>query len=145
MYLLVGLTLPSQLLSDESWVRFVILLLDLENLNVMTKITEQQKIKANYLFKILQDSFKQHLIHYIKNKCWCTHWSMHCGYSNLAVSLVCMVLSIHVADELWCLQDSGSLLSPTSYNYYQCAWFPNREGAYLYYDSNKGCLFAVAR
>jgi hypothetical protein len=46
------MVLPSQLLSDERWVRFVFLLLDLENLNVSMTISEQQKIKADHLVKI---------------------------------------------------------------------------------------------
>ncbi len=132
--------LPSQLLSDERWVRFVILLPNLENLNVLMMISEQQKIKADHLIKILQDRFQQHLIHRIKDKCKRTHWSMHFAYSNLAVSAACMVLSNHTGDELRCLQESDSLLSPTPYNFYQCARFPKREGAYLYYDGNKGCF-----
>jgi hypothetical protein len=56
------------------------------------------------------------------------------------VSAACIVLSNHTVDKLCCLQDSDSLLSPTPYNFYQCAWFPKREGAYLYYDGNKGCF-----
>jgi hypothetical protein len=134
------MVLPSQLLSDERWVRFVVLLLDLENLNVSMMISEQQKIKADHLVKFLQDRFQQHLIHRIKDKCKRSHWSMHFAYSNLAVSAACMVLSNHTVDKLCCLQDSDSLLSPTPYNFYQCARFPKREGEYLYYDGNKGCF-----
>jgi hypothetical protein len=67
------IVLPSQLLSDERWVRFVLLLLDLENLNVSPTISEQQKIKADHLVKILRDRFQQHLIHRIKDKCKRTH------------------------------------------------------------------------
>jgi hypothetical protein len=46
------MVLPSQLLSDERWVRFILLLLDLENLNVLMTISEQQKIEADHLVKI---------------------------------------------------------------------------------------------
>ncbi len=134
------IVLPSQLLSDDRWVRFVLLLLDLENLNVSMTISEQQKINADHLVKILRNHFQQHLIHHIRDKCKRTHWSMHFAYSNLAVSAACMVLSNHTVEELCCLQDSDSLLSPTPYNFYQCAQFPNHEGAYLYYDGNKGCF-----
>ncbi len=49
--------LPSLLLSDKIWVRFIVDLLDLENLNVMAMIPEQQRIKTKHLIKILQDSF----------------------------------------------------------------------------------------
>ena len=65
------MVLSDLLLSDKIWVRFVVDLLDHENLNVMTMITEQQK------YKILRDSFQQHLINCIKDKHQSTHWSMH--------------------------------------------------------------------
>ena len=65
------MVLSDLLLRDKIWVRFVVDLLDHENLNVMTMITEQQKNK------ILRDSFQQHLIHCIKDKHQSTHWSMH--------------------------------------------------------------------
>jgi hypothetical protein len=69
----------------------VVLLHDLENLNVTTMITAQQKIKTDHLVKILQECSQQHLIQCIKDKCQHIHWSMHFTYSNLAVSAVCMV------------------------------------------------------
>jgi hypothetical protein len=132
--------LPSRLLSDEHWVGFVVSLLNLEDLNVTNTITTQQKIKADHLVKILQHRFQQHLIHCIKNKCRRTHWSMIFAYNNLAVSVACVVMCDHAASELRCLQDSDCLLSPTPYNFFQCAHFRTREGAYLYYDTNKGCF-----
>jgi hypothetical protein len=49
-----------------------------------------------------------------------------------------LALCNHVADELRFLQDSDSLLPPNPYNFFQCTRFPMREGAYLYYDGNKG-------
>ncbi len=30
---------------------------------------------------------------------------------------------------------------PNTHNFYQCLQFPSREGAYLYFDSNKGPFF----
>ena len=56
--------LPSQLLSDDNRVKFVVSLLDLENMNVSTAITEEQKIKV----KILDVCFQQHLINRIKKQ-----------------------------------------------------------------------------
>ena len=118
----------------------MVLLLNLEDLNVTSTITTQQKIKAkaDHLVKMLQHRFQQHLIHRIKDKSRRTHWSMLFAYSNLAVCAACMVLCNHVADELRFLQDSDSLLPPNPYNFFQCARFPMREGAYLYYDEKKG-------
>jgi hypothetical protein len=47
--------LPSHLLSNDSWVRLVVDLLDLENMNVTTNIKQTQKDKADHLVKILQN------------------------------------------------------------------------------------------
>ena len=47
--------LPSHLLSNDSWVRLVVDLLDMENMNVTTNITQPQKDKADHLVKILQN------------------------------------------------------------------------------------------
>ncbi len=55
--------LPSHLLSDGKWVRLVVNLLDLEEMNVATIITHQQEDKADCLIKILQIWFEQHLVH----------------------------------------------------------------------------------
>ncbi len=124
-------------LIDERWVRFMVLLLNQEDLNVTSTITTQQKIKADHLVKMLQHQFQQHLIHRIKDKCRRTHWRMLFAHSNLAVCAACMVLCNHVADDLRFLQDSDSLLPPNPHNFFQCARFPMHEGAYLYYDGNK--------
>jgi hypothetical protein len=55
--------LPSHLLSDDRWVGLVVDLLDLKNMNITTNITHQQKEKADHFMKILQNRFKQHLVH----------------------------------------------------------------------------------
>ena len=54
--------LPSHLLSDNRWVGLVVDLLDLENMNIMTNVTHQQKVKADHLGKILQKRFEQHFV-----------------------------------------------------------------------------------
>ncbi len=54
--------LPSHLLSDTNWVTLAIGLLDLENINVTSTITDKQKDKADHLPKILQVRFHQHLM-----------------------------------------------------------------------------------
>ena len=69
-----------------------------------------------------------------------TQWSMKFAYTNLAVSAACMVLSMHVKDKIRCIQNRDCILAPNSDNFYQCLWFPNQEGVYLYFDSNKGCF-----
>jgi hypothetical protein len=115
-------------------------LLDLENMNITTNVTHQQKDKADHLVKILQKRFKQHLVHQIKDKNKCTQWSMQFAYTNLAVSAACMVLSNHIKNEITCIHDGDCILATNTNNFYQCLQFPNHEGAYLYFDYNKGCF-----
>ncbi len=68
--------LPSHLLSDSKWVRLVVNLLDLEEMNMTTSITHQQKDKADRLVKILQNRFEQHLMRRINDKIKRTHWGV---------------------------------------------------------------------
>jgi hypothetical protein len=51
-----------------------------------------------------------------------------------------MVLSNHVKNEIKFIQDGDCILAPNTHNFYQCTRFPDCEGAYLYFDSNKGCF-----
>ncbi len=132
--------LPSHLLSDDRWVGLVVDFLDLENMNITKNITHQQKEKADHLVKILQNRFKQHLVRRIKDNIKRMHWSMQFASNNLAVSAACMVLSNHIKKDIKCIQDGDCILVPNTHNFYQCSLFPNREGAYLYFDSNKGCF-----
>ncbi len=62
------------------------------------------------------------------------------AHTNLAVSAACMILSNHVKDEIRCITDADCLLQSNTHNFYQCLQFPSREGAYLYFDLNKGCF-----
>ncbi len=132
--------LPSHLLSDNRWVGLVLDLLDLKNMNITTNITHQRKKKADHLVKILQNRIKQHLVRRIKDKIKRMHWSMQFASNNLAVSAAFLVLSNHIKNNIKCIQDGDCILAPNTHNFYQCLQFPNREGVYLYFDSNKGCF-----
>lgn len=65
---------------------------------------------------------------------------MQFAYTNLTVCAACMVLSNHVKNEIKFIQDGDCILAPNTHNFYQCTRFPDCEGAYLYFDSNKGCF-----
>jgi hypothetical protein len=62
------------------------------------------------------------------------------GHTNLVGSAACMILSNHVKDKIRCITDADRLLQPNTHNFYQCLRFPSREGAYLYFDLNKGIV-----
>jgi hypothetical protein len=113
--------LPSHLLSDTNWVTLAIGLLDLKNMNVTSTITEEQKVKADHLMKILQDRFQQHLMAQMENKSTRTHWSMIFASTNLAISAACMILSNHVKDKIRCITDADCCLQPNTHNFYQCS------------------------
>jgi len=104
------------------WVRLVVDLLDLENMNVTTNTTQPQKDKADHLVKILQNQIDQYLVRRIKDKIKRTQWSMKFAYTNLAVSAACMVLGKHdVKDEIRCIRDGDCILAPNTHNFYQCS------------------------
>jgi len=92
------------------------------------------------LMHLLGAQFLTSLIRRIKDKIKRTQWSMKFVYTNLAGSAVCMVLSKHIKDKIRCIRDGDGILAPNTHNFYQCSRFPKREGAYLYFDSNKGCF-----
>jgi hypothetical protein len=60
--------------------------------------------------------------------------------NNLADRAACMVLSNHIKNDIKCIQDGDCILAPNTHIFYQCSQFPNPEGVYLYFDSNKGCF-----
>lgn len=49
-----------------------------------------------------------------------------------------MVIVDHVKTDLKCLDEYDSLLSHCTHKFMLSATYPNREGAYLYYDTNLG-------
>jgi hypothetical protein len=52
-----------------------------------------------------------------------------------------MVLSNHVKNKIKFIQDEDCILAPPNiHNFYQCTHFPDRKGAYLYFDANKSCF-----
>jgi len=49
-----------------------------------------------------------------------------------------MILSKHLKPDLKCLGKSECLLSSNANQFIPCLAFPQREGAYLYFDFNRG-------
>lgn len=47
-----------------------------------------------------------------------------------------MVLMDHVKLDLSCLRERDCILAPNTNKFFQCTTYPNRQGAYLYFDSN---------
>ncbi len=132
--------LPSDLLGKESWIKLVIELFDLEKLGVTTEVTAQQMEHADLLVKILRDRFREHLDDRVKKKSLHSHWSMKLAYRNLSVSAAYMVLVGHIAIDLESLTEADGLLAGHTANFFHASRFPDREGAYLYYDKNRGCF-----
>ncbi len=70
---------------------------------------------------------------------------MQFAYYNLAVSAACMVLSNHTVDELRCLQDLDSLLSPTPYIFISVLGFQTVKERISTMPVTKDVLFALER
>ena len=110
-----------------------------EKLGVGLEVSEEDKAKADLLVKMLRERFHEHLKQRIKDKARRTHWSMKLAYKNLAVLVAAlMVLSNHSAQYLECLGDSDILLNTGVNCFLPGTRFPDRQGAYLYRDDNRG-------
>jgi hypothetical protein len=130
---------PSALLSDTAWVTYVIRLLDLETTtNTTTEVSTTEKEKADLLLTKLCERFKVHVNNRVKQAVKKNHWILKFAFKNLPIIAATMILSKHLKLDLKCLGESECLLSSNSNQFIPCLAFPRREGAYLYFDVNRG-------
>ena len=66
------------------------------------------------------------------------HWILRFAFKNLPIIAVTMILLKHLKLDLKCLGKSECLLSSNVNQFIPCLAFPKREGAYLYFDVNRG-------
>ena len=130
---------PSALLSDTAWVTYVIRLLDLETTSdTTTEVTTTEKEKGDLLLIKLRERFKAHVKDRVKQAAKKNHWILKFAYKNLPIVAAAMILSKHLKLDLKCLGESECLLSSNLNQFIPCLAFPRREGAYLYFDVNRG-------
>ena len=130
---------PSTLLSDTAWVTYVIRLLDLETTSdTTTEVTTTEKEKGDLLLIKLRERFKAHVKDRVKQAAKKNHWILKFAYKNLPIVAAAMILSKHLKLDLQCLGESECLLSSNANQFIPCLAFPRREGAYLYFDINRG-------
>ena len=132
--------LPSTLLSDTVWVTYIIRLLDLETMtDTTTEVSTTEKEKADLLLiKLLCEQFKVHMKNRVKQSAKKNHWILRFAFKNLPIIAVTMILSKHLKLDLKCLDESECLLSSNVNQFIPCLAFPKQEGAYLYFDVNRG-------
>ena len=100
--------------------------------------SEGDKKKADLLVKLLRSRLKVHLKRRIKQKSKRSHWSMRLAYNNMSVVAALMILQGHVKMDVGSLNEHDSLLAIDIRQFVACEDCPNREGAYLYFDLNRG-------
>ena len=131
--------LPSALLSKTAWVTYVIRLLDLETTSdTTTEVTTTEKEKGDLLLIKLRERFKAHVKDRVKQAAKKNHWILRFAFKNLPIIAATIILSKHLKLDLKCLGESECLLSSNSNQFIPCLAFPRREGAYLYFDVNRG-------
>ena len=64
------------------------------------------------------------------------HCAIQLAFKNFAIDAAYMVVLDHVKSDHTCLDDNMSLLSPDTDRFLLCNTSPQREGAYLYFDTN---------
>jgi hypothetical protein len=131
--------LPSTLLSDKSWVSYAINLLNLEKTTGASReISSSDKDKADLPLVKLREQFKEHVNLQVKQVSKRNRWVMKLAWKNLSVVASVMLLSNHLKMELKCLREHACLLAVNTNQFIPSGAFPNREGAYLYFDGNRG-------
>jgi hypothetical protein len=133
--------LPSTLLSHESWVKYAVDLLALDKTSsTPTEVTSFDKEKADNLLRKLEVRYKLHVNTRINDASKRNHWVLALAYKNLPVVAACMILSSHLAMDIKCLGRLSCLLAPNANTFIPCAdnSSMNRQGAYLYFDNNRG-------
>ncbi len=133
--------LPSTLLSHESWVKYAVDLLGLDKITSSpTEVTSFDKEKADNLLRKLEARCRSHVKARINDTSKRNHWVLTLAYKNLPVVAACMILSQHLAMDIKCLGKSSCLLAPNAITFIPCADDSsiNRQGAYLYFDNNRG-------
>ncbi len=86
----------------------------------------------------LREQFKSHVKARVKQAAKQNHWILKFVFKNLPVIAAMMVLSNHLKLELKCQSKTSCLLACNSNQFIPCQAFPRREGAYLYFDFNRG-------
>ena len=130
--------LPSQLLRNETWVKYVMDLFHLKR--TTTEVFDIDIRKADELVSMLRERLDPHLERRIDEQSKRSHWSLKFARKNLAASAAYMILSNHVKDDLSCLKEEDTILAGKTYKFVECSEVPDQEGAYLYYDCNQGCF-----
>ena len=129
--------LPSDLLKNEVWransARFF-------NLDAHTEVSEETMAKVDLLVQLLRGRFKTHLRKRIKEKSRRTHWSMQFAYKNLSTVAAVMAMQQHLKENLRCLSEDDCMLAFDIERFDKCTDHPDRQGAYLYYDTNRGVM-----
>ena len=136
-----NLVQPSALLESSVWRATVVRLFKLNdrgegmnNVDPGADVNEEVKANADKLSKTLRQRFKSFLKHRIKKRTRRSHWSMEFARNNLPVVAAVMALSGHLKSDLDCLNERDSLLDTDPSLFAKCEEYPDREGAYLYFD-----------
>jgi hypothetical protein len=107
--------LPSKLLSDSSWVKYVISFLDLEMTAAATSnVSARDKEKADFLLIKLRERFKSHVKARMKQSSKQNHWVLKFVYNNLPIIAAAMLLSNRLKIELKFLTKNACLLGYNS-------------------------------
>ena len=134
---------PSTLLSNSCWVKYAVELFDIDKVvEVPTEISTGDKSKADLLLKILRERYNTHLKTRVASPTKRKHWSLDLAFESLSVVAAIMILSNHLKMDIDCLCDTDCLLATHASTFVPCqdVTSVNRQGAYLYFNTNKGFI-----
>ena len=98
------------------------------------------KDKADLLLVKLHEQFKEHVNLRVKQVSKRNHWVLKLAWKILSVVASVMLLSNHLKMELKSLGEHACLLAVNTNPFIPSGAFPNCEGAYLYFNGNRGAF-----
>ncbi len=101
-----------------------------------SEVSESDKNKADLL--LIRERFKLHVKQRVNQASEQNHWILKYALKNLSVVAATMALSNHLKTELGYLSKTACLLGCNTNQFIPSLAFQMREGAYLYFDCNRG-------
>ena len=100
-------------------------LFDVEYLIPAVSVTHKMKSKGDFLVKLMKGRLKTLLKRCIETEAKQNHWALQLAFKNFAIVAAYMVVLDHVKNDLTCLDDTMSLLSPNTDRFLLCNTSPN--------------------
>ena len=132
--------MSSSFLGNDKWKGRMRQLFVVEYIIPSVSLTNEMKIKGDFLVKLISGQMKTFLKRQIDTEARSSHWAIQLAFKNLAIVAAYMIVLEHVKTDETGVDDTMSLLSPNIDRFLLHSTLSQLEGAYLYYDTNLGAF-----